>query len=524
MQLALPLPSPGMYSSDEWAGRELDVVVMRWLLNVVTVCALSVSGLFAATSTASAAPPQALTGLQDAARLVQDSSGVTHIEADSLHDVFFLQGWVHARDRLFQIDVNRRAPSGTLAELFGNAALGGDVQARTVGQRRAAARTWAAAPADMRASLQAYADGVNAFVASHPLPLEYAALGLTSFASWTPVDSLTVGKAFAFALSFNLDIGPTLQLQAYIQAMGPQKGLALFTQDVMRSQPFSNASTVPDASVAAAAVERAAPALDANGVAELNEAADLGRAYLAKVAHSPLFQQALTRDGSEGSNEWAMSGSHTVDGHPLVANDPHLSLGSPSTFYPVGLRAEGMDVEGEGFAGVPGVIIGHNRWITWGATNNPMDVTDTYQEKVVLERDLAERAVDRLPGHARARHPRSREFPLQQRWHARHRDGRRRRTARERTAIPPATNLLDSRRVMPGVVNVLGQSRSAYNSRRAMDDGQIVLICTGPGEAGKLAANLVVFDALRAALSRAEVPEADRQLSPSCWTSSSDTT
>jgi penicillin amidase len=74
-----------------------------------------------------------------------------------------------------------------------------------------------------------------------------------------------------------------------------------------------------------------------------------------------------------------------VDGHPIVANDPHLSLGEPSTFYPIGLRAPGMDVEGEGFAGAPGVIIGHNRFIVWGATTNPMDVTDTYQEKIVSD-------------------------------------------------------------------------------------------------------------------------------------------
>ena len=94
----------------------------------------------------------------------------------------------------------------------------------------------------------------------------------------------------------------------------------------------------------------------------------------------------------------------------------------------------------------------------------------------------------------------------------------------EKTAIPPATNLLDTMRHMPGIVNVLGQSRSAYNSRRAMDDGQIVLICTGPGEAGKLAANLVVFDALRAALSRADVPERSGRSSASSWTSCSATT
>ena len=328
--------------------------------------------------------PIRLPGLQAAARLVQDRSGVTHIEAGPLHDLFFLQGWVHARDRLFQMDVTRRQASGTLAELLGKAALPGDVQARTIGLRRAAERSWAAAPPGLRDVLTAYADGVNAYVASHSLPREYAALGLTSFQPWTPVDTLTVGKAISFELSFDLDIAPTLQLDAYVAALGPQRGYALFTQDVMRSQPFSNASTVSDAGggqSAAALPSRLTPA----DLRQLSAAAPLARRYLAKIVGDPLFGQALGRGGTQGSNEWAVSGNLAADGHPLLANDPHLSLSEPSTFYPIGLKAQGMDVEGEGFAGVPGVIIGHNRWISWGATVNPMDVTDTYLEKVVAD-------------------------------------------------------------------------------------------------------------------------------------------
>jgi penicillin amidase len=169
----------------------------------------------------------------------------------------------------------------------------------------------------------------------------------------------------------------------------------LFAQDVMRSAPFNPASTVPDASVPSAvagtaglaseATKRPDPELTSLDLPALKEAARLGAGYLSEIRTDPLFQQALSRDGSQGSNEWAVGGSHTVDGRPIVANDPHLSLSSPSTFYPIGLKAEGMDVEGEGFAGVPGVIIGHNRWIAWGATTNPMDVTDTFQEKVVTD-------------------------------------------------------------------------------------------------------------------------------------------
>ena len=365
---------------------------MRLKSSLALVCALSVLGFLAvAPASATAAVPLTqssattrLPGLQSAARLIQDHNGVTHIEAASVHDLFFLQGWVHARDRLFQMDVTRRAASGTLAELLGKAALPNDVQARTIGLRRAAERSWAAAPSDLRAAVNAYADGVNAYVANHPLPPEYPALHLTSFQPWTPVDTLTVGKAISFELSFDLDIGSTMQLQAYIAALGPQEGYALFTQDVMRSQPFSSASTVPDASSGHAAGVLPSRLTSAD-LRQLSAAAPLARGYLAKIAGDPMFQQALGRDGAQGSNEWAVAGSRAVNGHPLLANDPHLSLGEPSTFYPIGLKAPGMDVEGEGFAGAPGVIIGHNRWISWGATVNPMDVTDTYLEKVVAD-------------------------------------------------------------------------------------------------------------------------------------------
>jgi penicillin G amidase len=349
---------------------------------IVIALALVGSVLAVAPPSRAATAPVSVTGLDHAARLVVDDNGVTHISAGSMHDLFFLNGWVHARDRLFQMDLNRRAPSGTVAELVGKSALPDDVNARTIGLRRAAERTWTAATPELRGILQAYADGVNQYVDSHSLPAEYAALQVEHFSPWTPVDSLTVGKAISFGLSFDLDISPTIQLLSYQQKYGVADGTRLFSQDVMRSQPFSAASTVPDATAVGALQTSPGHRIDVPG---LSEAARLGRAYLSGITGDPFFAQAVHRDGAQGSNEWAVAGSHTTNGQPLVANDPHLSLGSPSTFYPIGLKAEGMNVEGEGFAGAPGVIIGHNQWISWGATTNPMDVTDTYLEKVVAD-------------------------------------------------------------------------------------------------------------------------------------------
>ena len=346
---------------------------MRRLASVLATLALLIGGLAAPAVARSGAPRD------DSGCITRDANGVVHITASSLERALYLNGWVHARDRLFQMDVTRRSASGTLAELLGKPALGADVQARTIGLRRAAERTWAAAPADLRADLQAYAAGVNDYIDSHSLPPEYAALHLTSVAPWTPVDSLAVGKAISFELSFDNDIPATLQLNAYVAALGPDRGYALFSQDVMRSQPFSNASTVPDASAASIAAAAAPPRVNATRLAE---SARLGRAYLKKIAGLPLFA-GRPQDGTQGSNEWAVAGQNTTTGRPIVANDPHLSLSEPSTFYPIALRAPGLNVIGEGFAGTPGVIVGHNRDIAWGATVNPMDVTDVYQEKIV---------------------------------------------------------------------------------------------------------------------------------------------
>ena len=326
---------------------------MRRSSLLAAICTLSVLGFLAVSPDApvTAAPLHRLAGLHASARLLPDRNGVTDIEASSARDLFFLQGWVHARDRLFQMDVTRRQASGTLAELLGKAALPSDVQTRTIGLRRAAERTWAVTPPDLRAALTAYTDGVNAYVAAHPLPIAYGALHITSFEPWTPVDSLTIGKAISFELSFDLDIGPTLQLEAYVAALGPQRGYALFTQDVMRAQPFSNAATVPDASGGHAATPALAPRLTPADLARLPEAARLARGYLGKISGNPMFTQALGRDGTQGSNEWAVSGTHTTDGHPLIANDPHLSLGAPSTFYPIGLAGTRHGRRGRGLRG-----------------------------------------------------------------------------------------------------------------------------------------------------------------------------
>lgn len=330
---------------------------------------------------------QKLAGLKSAAEVTRDIYGIAHIRAANDDDLYFMQGWVHAQDRLFQMDTARRRPSGTLAELLGPSALAGDVELRTIGIRRAAERSMAVISPASRQALEAYARGVNAYVAaSGSLPPEYAALELRQFAPWTALDSMTVAKSITFSLSFGLDdIDNTVALQTYSSVfdpvLGPGSGYALFSQDLWRSQPFFPASTVPDAQVSPAV----APTAASHGHHAADPAAAaLARRYAQRVRELPFFKDRMDRDQRPGSNQWAVAGWRTVHGRPLVANDPHLGVEQPSTFYPIHLSSgDDHDVMGNSFAGAPFVVVGQNRRIAWGATVSPLDVTDIFREDIV---------------------------------------------------------------------------------------------------------------------------------------------
>src|SRR5258705_363178 len=189
---------------------------------------------------AGAEASEKIAGLHKQANVAVDKEGISHVVAATEHDLYFMQGWVHANDRLFQMDYNRRLASGTAAELVGTAALASDVQLRTIGLRRAAQRSYDASSARTKDILQAYAEGVNAWAHAHALPPEYAALGLSAFQPWSEVDSIVVAKLIAFSLSFDLDIARTVALQSYVQA-GAALGfnrVALFSHGPLRSAPF----------------------------------------------------------------------------------------------------------------------------------------------------------------------------------------------------------------------------------------------------------------------------------------------
>ncbi|MGZ4777986.1 MAG: penicillin acylase family protein [Thermoanaerobaculia bacterium] len=352
--------------------------------------------VFALTAAAQDLPNGRMTklpGMQLPGMVTREANGIPHVFALTKHDLLFLNGWMHAQDRLFQMDTNRRIASGTLGELLGSAAISNDVQLRTFGLRRAAELSLPTFSQAAKDALQAYADGVNAYIAAHPtLPPEYQLLEITQIPAWTPVDSVAVGKLIAFGLSFDLDIDTTTALLTY-QAIGQVAGFdgtKLFFNDLWRSAPFDPAATIPDATGNAAAPESAGRRQAAGSRSEQfdtswikPETLSMLESYRDKIAGIQTLAFTIDPERHAGSNEWAIAPSKSTTNAALIANDPHLSLVTPSTFYPISLHSGKTNVAGMGFPGAPFVIQGQNERIAWGSTVHPMDVTDIYQEQLV---------------------------------------------------------------------------------------------------------------------------------------------
>ena len=325
----------------------------------------------------------AIGGMPSAEVLVfEDAQGVPHVRATSLSDALYAQGWLHAEERLWQMDVNRRVGHGRLSEFFGRRTLDTDRFLRTVGFGRAAQRTLEGLPQEDRAMLEAYAAGVNASMAALPdLPPEYRILGLKP-EPWRPVDSVVWTKMMAWMLSASADDDA---LRDAIEARVGQDQAAWFLPDYPADGPrilppdqmqeLRSPSTEPPPPVAPP------PALQGTRSGQR--------------AHALAALDALLGRGpSVGSNNWVVHGDGTESGLPLLSNDPHLGVRVPSIWFLNGIDAPGLRVVGASFPGVPGVVIGHNEHVAWGLTNSPMDVQDLYRERL----DEAGEAVEREGG------------------------------------------------------------------------------------------------------------------------------
>ncbi len=392
------------------------------LLVVVLALVLAVGGLLGVV-TGRALPHVAgdlqLPGLDGDVRVSRDLNGIAQIVAGSPHDLFIAQGYVHAQDRFWQMEVWRHIGAGRLSELFGPSTLATDRFIRTMDFRGAAQRDIDAVSQAARDALQAYADGVNGWLAANVrhLGLPFIITGLEAGLGggiggyrpepWTPLDSATWAKVQAWQLGGNFD-SEVFRILADAQLGDPARTDELFpayradrpviVPSGLPGSGGAGATGATGATISGGAVESAstaaATAKRTGAIAPRYSAAELvGLRSIADVSATIGRLTGLDRgvglagDRGIGSNDWVVAASKSATGRPLLANDPHLGISMPSVWYMNGLHCAVVsadcpyDVAGVSFPGDPFVILGHNARIAWGVTNIGPDVEDLFVEK-----------------------------------------------------------------------------------------------------------------------------------------------
>ncbi|MET0837512.1 MAG: penicillin acylase family protein, partial [Marmoricola sp.] len=319
-----------------------------------------------------------LEGLTDTVEVVRDDHGIPQVYAENSADLFYAQGFVQAQDRFYEMDFRRHVTAGRISELLGESTVETDMFIRTMGWRRVAEQEYDLLAPATRAYLDAYSEGVNAYLddrSATELSAEYTVLGLGGLdykpAKWTPVDSLAWLKAMAWDLSGNMDE----EIERTRLALGrtPEQVDELYPR-----YPYDRHAPIVPAADEDRPGAAPRPALGPEAL----------RALEAVRRGVDAIPRLMGRGEGIGSNSWAVSGEHTVSGRPLLANDPHLATSMPGIWYQMGLHCTTVsddcpfDVSGFTFSGMPGVVIGHNRDIAWGMTNLDPDVSDLYLEKV----------------------------------------------------------------------------------------------------------------------------------------------
>jgi penicillin amidase len=323
-----------------------------------------------------------LAGLRSSVTVAYDERGIPYIEAANESDLYFAQGYVTAKDRLFQMDLLRRTARGELSEILGTPTLEEDKRHRLYNYAGLAQDLVTKSPHAVRAALEAYAHGVNAFTESldeQSLPAEFRILQYRP-QPWTPADLLLSGKLLAEALSttWQNDLArasfsdlPSEQRDALLPATSPLD-VILVGSDAAPSRKKADHQSVSSHVAACCAAAATIPRQD------LQTILDTTRRSLERVG---LYAEDLA-----ASNNWVVSGRRSVTGRPLLANDPHLPSSAPSIWYMMHLSAPGLRVAGVAIPGIPGIIIGHNQRIAWGITNLRADVQDLYLEKFDKEK------------------------------------------------------------------------------------------------------------------------------------------
>ncbi|HYO99299.1 MAG TPA: penicillin acylase family protein [Pyrinomonadaceae bacterium] len=332
-----------------------------------------------------------LAGLRQPVRIRRDERDIPHIEASNEIDLYFAQGYATASDRLWQMDLLRRTARGELAEIFGRPVLEEDNRHRILGFAALSETLVARTSPPTRAALEAYANGVNAYIesrdgtAGHALPVEFQIIGYKPRA-WRAADSLVIGKIFAETLSttWPTDISramladlPAARRAQLLPDSSPLDVLVVGSDNAkpqsspqnIKKTPAKTRTTKPRAATSPAFDERER----AGVLAEVARVTELTKSSLERVG--------LFMEDRAASNNWVASGRRTASGKPLLANDPHLPASAPSIWHMAHLSAPGLHVAGVTAPGAPGIIIGHNEHIAWGVTNLGPDVQDLYLEK-----------------------------------------------------------------------------------------------------------------------------------------------
>jgi len=323
-------------------------------------------------------------GLNDPVEIVRDKWGVPHIYATNMHDLFFAQGYTQAQDRWWQMEFSRHTGSGTLEELTGKntSLLATDIFIRGVGWRRVAEQELESYDSESMAYLQAFADGVNAYIMNRDpgdLALEYSVLGLTGvdveIEPWTPADSGVWAKVMAW------DLGPKHNEERTRSKLYELYGPKMTDQWMTPPWPFGERPTIiqpEDLGITESTdTTQAAHGIGSDGT-DTSLAPNIW----------PDMSLGFGHTRGLGSNSWVVSGEMTESGAPLLANDPHLGIQMPSVWYEVGLHCQpiggecGLDVTGFALPATPGIVIGHNNFIAWGLTNVGPDVFDLYRIRV----------------------------------------------------------------------------------------------------------------------------------------------
>jgi penicillin amidase len=358
--------------------------ILRWLLIGVVVLALLVGGgglLWLRGALPQTAGTITVQGLAAPVEILRDTDGVPHISAQTEVDAVFALGYVHAQDRLWQMEFQRRIGNGRLSEVLGDATRKTDIFLRTLGPARAAASAWAGISPPIRKVVEAYVAGVNAYIGSHhgrALPIEFTILGFEP-EPWRPEDVLVWAKMMAWNLGDNWE--KELLRAKLNERLGAERAGQL-----MPAYAVDGPLILPDG---ISGVRGQGSGVRSQALRPTEQATPPRslipdpRSLDGLLAVNRTINNALGLGGTAiGSNNWVVGGARSASGKPLLANDPHLGAQIPSIWYLAHLSGGQLDAIGATLPGVPGIVIGHNQRIAWGVTNTGPDVQDLYVEHI----------------------------------------------------------------------------------------------------------------------------------------------